>query len=336
MRTTRHHQCGVGIIEIMIALTISLVLTAGVVQFYLGSKQSYRLEDALSRVQETGRFAINAIAADARMADFWGCGARSSLNLVNNLDKSSSSTYFPFHQAVLGTNNSGGFSASDTLTLRSSQSIGANILSYASSIVTVSPAVRESVLDKGDYVVLCNPVSADIVRLTSANGGASETNDKFGVAPGVDGNAPAGSCLQSSGVNAVCFATKYDTAAEMSIATQKTYLIQAGTSGQPGLFVRINGSPVRELIEGVEDMQILYGEDINDDRQVDRYVVAGAVGLDMQRVISLQVALLVRSLEANVTTEPQPINFNGATISGSDRRLRQVYTATLALRNRVL
>lgn len=320
MRQDQSHyyrQRGIGLVEIMIALTISLVLTAGVIQFYLGSKQSYRLEDALSRVQETGRFAMSAISRDARMADFWGCGARASLTLVNRL----SSTDIPFHQAVYGTNNEG-LNGSDTLVLRYAQSIGVNVLTHnlGSGSVTVEPKVATtdvrvrtaSAADYKDYVVLCNPVSADILRVVDA----TETDDEFTLAPSASG----------------ALATSYDTAAEFHVATQKAYVIENSGSGQPALFVRVNGGARQEIVEGVENMQILYGEDTNGDRQADHYVEASPAVMD--QVVSVRVSLLVRSFENNVTGEPQPIDYNPA--PPADRRLRQIFTETLTLRNRVL
>lgn len=317
-------QRGIGLVEIMIALTISLVLTAGVIQFYLGSKQSYRLEDALSRVQETGRFAMSAISRDMRMADFWGCGARASLTLVNRLD----STDIPFHEAVDGTSNNG-LNGSDTLVLRYAQSIGVNVLTHnlGSRSVTVDPSVSTTdvrVRAAGttkykDYVVLCNPVSADIFRVIDASDAGSisaDTDDLFTMASSASG----------------ALATSYDTAAEFHVATQKAYVIENSDSGQPALFVRVNGGQRQEIVEGVENMQILYGEDTNGDRQADHYVEASPAVMD--QVVSVRISLLARSFENNVTGEPQPIDYSPA--PPADRRLRQVFTETLTLRNRVL
>lgn len=63
-------QRGLTLIEIMVALVLSLFLIAGVIQLFLGSKQTYRFHDALSRLQENGRFALDTMARDIRMADF--------------------------------------------------------------------------------------------------------------------------------------------------------------------------------------------------------------------------------------------------------------------------
>ena len=72
------HQTGMTLIEIMIALLIGAFLLGGVLQIFIGSKQTYRMQEALSRLQENGRFAIDFIGQDIRMTSYWGChsGAR--------------------------------------------------------------------------------------------------------------------------------------------------------------------------------------------------------------------------------------------------------------------
>ena len=45
--------------------------------------------------------------------------------------------------------------------------------------------------------------------------------------------------------------------------------------------------------------------------------------------------LLVRSIDDFVAEAPQTYSFNGAQTTPADRRLRQVFTATIALRNRI-
>lgn len=64
------HQRGLSLVEILVALTISLFLIAGVIQLFIGSKQTYRFNDAQSRLQENGRFAIDRMAWDIRMAGY--------------------------------------------------------------------------------------------------------------------------------------------------------------------------------------------------------------------------------------------------------------------------
>ena len=57
---TRQH--GFTLIEIMIALVLGAFLIGGVLQIFLSSKQTYRMQDNLSRIQENGRFAMEFIS----------------------------------------------------------------------------------------------------------------------------------------------------------------------------------------------------------------------------------------------------------------------------------
>lgn len=63
-------QVGFSVVEIMISLVLGLLVVAGVSQIYLGSKQSYRLNEAQSRLQEDGRFALEYLARNIRVAGF--------------------------------------------------------------------------------------------------------------------------------------------------------------------------------------------------------------------------------------------------------------------------
>ena len=65
-----HRQRGFTMVEILVALTISTFLMAGVIQLFIGSKQAYRFHDAASRLQENGRLAIDTMARDIRMAGY--------------------------------------------------------------------------------------------------------------------------------------------------------------------------------------------------------------------------------------------------------------------------
>ena len=82
-----HRQAGVGLVEIMVAVTLSLILTAGLVQVYTGNKQTYRIQESLSRVQENGRFALDFITRDLRSAGFLGC-AGTTTKIINTLNGS--------------------------------------------------------------------------------------------------------------------------------------------------------------------------------------------------------------------------------------------------------
>jgi type IV pilus assembly protein PilW len=87
-------------------------------------------------------------------------------------------------------------------------------------------------------------------------------------------------------------------------------------------------------VEGIENMQVLYGEDANNDNTADYYVPSNSV-VDMGKVVSIRVSLLTRTTEANLASQDYDITYNGATTTPTDRRLRRIYTSTISLRNRL-
>ena len=56
------------LIELLVGITISAFLLLGVVTIFAGTKQTFLLQDGLTRVQEDGRVAVNLIAEQVRMA----------------------------------------------------------------------------------------------------------------------------------------------------------------------------------------------------------------------------------------------------------------------------
>ena len=87
------------------------------------------------------------------------------------------------------------------------------------------------------------------------------------------------------------------------------YSIAAGESGEPALFRAEFGNAV-ELVEGIEQMQILYGIDTDDDQYPNRYLSSTDVGADFEDVVSIRLMLLVRSSDDEVTEDNQSYTFN--------------------------
>lgn len=80
-------QQGISLIELMISMVIGLILLAGVIGIFLSSQQAYRAQEASSRVQESGRFALDIIAHDARLAGYTGCGSNYFNNILDKNDQ---------------------------------------------------------------------------------------------------------------------------------------------------------------------------------------------------------------------------------------------------------
>ena len=246
----KSYQTGMTLIEIMIALLIGAFLLGGVLQIFIGSKQTYRMQEGLSRLQENGRFALDFLARDIRMAGYWGCLVASSPD-----------------EDVAGTE--GALGASDTVTL------------------------------KGAFV-----------------------------------RTPTGAC-GTSVINAATIACP-KTADPVNFYTDTTsiitYSIVSDTLRRATNCIS-NGSA--DIVEGIENMQILYGADTNADNTPDYYVPAGTVGLNMAQVVSIRISLLAATLDDNLAAQPLAYTYNGVTSTPTDRKIRRVFNTTIAVRNRL-
>lgn len=330
------YQRGFTLVEIMIAATLSLILLSGVLQIFASSRQTYRVQEGLSQIQENGRFAIEFLARDIRMADFWGCANLVS-KVTNNLNPLGGSGYFDITAGGLQGVDGGGNSP-DSITLLGGYNAGIQIQPpygpQASAVVKVPPGTG---LSQGDIIFVSDCSAADIFQITNSNPDSSGQlvhNTGAAVTPG-NFNATNPGC---PGSNAHCLSKIYGADANVYRMRRLVYSIGNGTSGQPALF-RSDGVSNLELVDGIENLQILYGEDLDPPGApgfgtADYYVSANNV-TDMENVVSVQVALLARSYQDNLTAASQVYNYNGSTVNPSDKYLRQVFTTTVAIRNRV-
>ena len=71
------NQRGMGIVELMVALLIGLIMAVALAWFYLGSRTLSRTSEDVSRLQESGRGALEIIGMAVRQA-----GYRSNVNSV--------------------------------------------------------------------------------------------------------------------------------------------------------------------------------------------------------------------------------------------------------------
>jgi len=115
--------------------------------------------------------------------------------------------------------------------------------------------------------------------------------------------------------------------------------------GQPSLYrVRhdmhpINNTQREELVEGVETLQVVYGEDTNGDQQPNIYRSANQVS-DWKNIVSVRIGLLLRSpndaseiLQDTVYTLMGGIKFKSTM---ANKILRYSVSSTIKNRNRGL
>jgi type IV pilus assembly protein PilW len=119
-----------------------------------------------------------------------------------------------------------------------------------------------------------------------------------------------------------------------------TPAVKDGTAG-PALWRIVssfNSAQPEELVPGVERMELKYGVDTDGDTIVDEYDDADAVNTagNWNNVVSVRVAILVRSLQANSPELDKKIYTLLDSTAGpfNDHYERSLYTTTVALRNR--
>lgn len=331
-------QRAFSLVELMIALAIGLGLLLVISYAYLGSKQTFRLQDTLSRMQENARFVFETIGFDMRMAGFTGCGTTpSSINILNNsTDWNKNILAAPLIGYERGVSTIPS-TMSATIDSLSDSTVGdmVTILRGEAAEYTVNAHAPPSITLTGTHdfaqgeIMIATDCQHTVVFQKT---GASTTDVEHGAGGGTPGNASAD--LGQPLGTAYTFAP----GAKVLRMSAVSYQIRTNDNNTLALYrVRLApaGLVADELAEGIEDMQITYGEDTNSDKQVDQYVTADAV-TNWGQVLSLRISLLMASAGSdNVTTEAQQYIFNGATVTPTDRRLRKVFDTTIAVRNRL-
>jgi type IV pilus assembly protein PilW len=340
--TTVTKQHGLTLVEIMIAITISIVLLAGVERIFASSKHTYRVQDALSRVQESGRFASDFVTKDVRMAGYSGCS--NQVPPVNMADVNGDGVADPY--AEFSTLALEGYEYADLpVTMTNTQSLtAADVVANTDVIVTMSA----SPIDAFQLVGNMATVNANI-QIGGQAAGLFVPNDILLIsdclaadvfaANNVSNGSGTITIAHSNSVNIGNFLTKTYGPDAMVMKLQKTaYYIGTNANGNPALFRKRLGSAstilTEELAEGVEDMQIQYGEDLSGDGVANRYVDADVA--DMAKVVSVRFGLLVETVEDNIATQPQDYAYMDQTITPTDKRLRRAFYKVTKLRNRGL
>jgi len=336
-------QRGLSLIELMIAVTLGIFITAAVIQLFTNSKQSYRVQENLSRLQENGRFAMHFLSHDIRMAGNMGCIASTRI-LTNTLNDTSSFNY-NFDAALFGSDATGAsswapaldasilspLSGNDVITIRGILDAGIDITGQPNvssdcsppSAITNSANIKvtnNDLLEADDIVLAGNCENAAVFQITQFNAGEVVVHNTGG---GVPGNATKdlGACFAGNG--------------QLFKLTSRTYYIRNNPANTPALYRKDGSAPAEELVEGIEGMQILYGEDNDNDKTPDYYMPAGSAGLNMDNVVSVKISLLVTTLEDNLSTQAVPYTIFGALSTPIDRKIRRVFTSTIAIRNRL-
>lgn len=339
-------QRGVSLVELMVAITIGLILIAGVLSIFFSSKVTYFANEKTARLQENGRVALDLVVHDVRSAGYMGCARAvpftSTLNAPNSLlwnyeiplqgfESDGAGTWAPALPA--GTLNPAPIPDSDVLVTRMLERDGRALRVEADLAgLTSSPTVINTTsIAAGQIMIISDCTASSVFQVTGYAAGAPN-----GTIAHAAGGAAPGNATDDLGY-------LYQAGARVApLQTVIYYVANDPVTGEPGLFRQTGAiQPADLLIEGVQALQLSYAEDTNGDRVADIYRAANAVA-NWDNVLSVSLSMLIRSAEEGTDVDAKTYPLLTAAVGGrtlgpyNDRRMRMVFTTTIALRNRAL
>jgi len=346
-------QQGLSLVELMVAMTVSLFMLIVLGYVLQGAKQSFNSVNALSRIQENARFAFEAMGVDIRMAGYSG-GPRddSSPSTVVNTpswDVNLIDLYGPPNspratqpgptgsQGPLFGYNEGASTfpsfpistpwlRGDALTIvHADNDTEYSITDHTGPTFTISCSPSDANLPQlGEIVVAADYTHSAVFQISAVTSCSSNSmtvrHNMSGVTPG------------NSGTDLGTFGGSIG-ARKLFRLKGATYYVANNPGGEPALFrLELDHSgtsattTATELVAGVEDMQIQYGEDTvvespTDLKIINVYRVANTVS-DWSRVYTIRITLTMVSQQA--------------VAQSGDRLLRKTFVNTIAVRNRLL
>lgn len=332
---------GFSLVELMIALLLGSLLMLGVFNVLVGAKQAYRVQDELSRTQENARFAAEFIARDMRMAGFRGC--RSQLPVTLRVNNAATDWRFNLARPLNGfqgvanfpTQLTGPFSSSDhdpdalvVLSMNSDQALA--IDTESAGQLTLASAHNFAA---GTVLFAANCDTGALFQVSSDDVGTTTVQHQVsaGLVPGNCANRLGGTCASPAAANLA------HGGAVMPLRARAFYL-SADLNGIPGLYraqVGADGTVDRdELVPGIEDMRVYFGQDTDGDGVPNQYLRAGQAGFDPDLAVSAQLHFLIRTL-IEPDGQVKPYRFDGTLITPVDGHVRREVMLTIGLRNRL-
>lgn len=345
---TRQH--GFGLIEVMIAMTLGLLILAGISQYYVAGNRTDATTQALNQITDNARFIANKLGREVRMAGYTGPMQIASTNL---LDVSASIPLaYDLSNGIAGFDNlvSGAIPAAlnahinpntlvpiantDVVVLRTTQDVQPVMLAANS---TASNLTIENVTNSSRSCTSGSPLSGICVNdlLLISDYRKAFFFQASSITPGgVITHTAAG----TPGNNVTAWTETFTTVSEVIPYQTVTYFLAEGENGQSALFRQENAEQTVEFIPNVANFQVTYGVDTNGDKSVDgSYITASAV-TNWNNVLSVRFSLLLASENDGVVDTPMNVSapaLPDGTSTATDRRLYKSLIFTSALRNRI-
>jgi type IV pilus assembly protein PilW len=350
---------GFSLVELMVAITLALIVTTGVISVFIGSRSAYNATSGTAELTDGGRFALNFISTSVRGAGNMACTTAPLVQGILNAGATALTTSWTQALGGFEAVNTGGGTAYNiaaapvTPDAANTDWVGGldatylgnrviqnnDVLVVRSTLGNALPAYVQTINDGAASFTVFRAASlanGQIAVISDCSKGVifQINNLALGANPTVTHNAGGG----SPGNTASGFPLSFPPGSLVTPVDTLVYYIGKGADGDGALFVLSSNAlgawTPTELVPDIEAMQVLYGVDTNNTQTVSNYVTANQV-VDFNTVMSVKVALLAASAPG-AGRVPTAVTYNllGTTVTPpADTRSRQVFEATIAVRN---
>jgi len=338
-------QRGLSLIELMISITIGLLILVALTTLFVNQSQMRTELDKSTRMIENGRYAMDLLSDNLRLAGFYDALDPSSITLPSSITDPCSATptvmapMLPLHIGGYDAAGSGASIATPPCSLTSLKN-GSDILvlRYAD---TASPVLQASAVSATHYIQV-SKCSFDIQRFILSS-------------------TPSSFTLRKSSQLNPCTASSSTPYADLRRYIVQTYFVSTDNNSGDGIptlkrkELNPDGSGsfvTTPLVEGIEYMQLEYGIDGIDtdgdgipdrfnsgdmDGEVDAYVTCSACSIaQWANVVTVKLYVIARNIEKTPGyTDAKTYNLGQAGTFGpfNDQYKRHVYTQVVRLVN---
>jgi len=319
--TARHGQSGFSVIELMIAMLLSMVLAGAIISVFVNNNQSFKQDENVGRMQDDTRHALREIAFDLSMA-----GHYADLHVPSSVS----------YDGGLAIGQDCGPVGEANWMYRATEAVTGNSLSImaidnatnAAVAAAHSCFVNGELLDGTDVVAIKRVAGAEATAL-SANGAYLRTNGTVGVL--FSGLAPTAPPV-------VVAPPRADWAFRPSIYYIRQFANTPGdnipTLCRKALRGPGPGMTTECLATGIENLQIEYGIDTTGNGQPNVYLSNPSLA-QMQNVVAARIFLIGRTTEIDTrytNTKTYAIS-NAPAFVPNDSFHRRVFSTSVAIQN---
>ena len=347
-------QSGFSIIEIMIALTLGLFILGGILYVFIGSRTVFVSNDAVAKIQEDGRMAMERLTREIRQAGFMGCSNSLDITprIIADPDHDGNSaehvTFVPgdgiqaFDNGVGWVNSTGitRILGTDVIQIKGLSTCTAKLDGkMTTDNANIQIAANPCGWAAGQVLVIADCTNVDIFAATNVSSSAGKVTIAHANSRNTDEKLS-----KAFGKEAVVFGYG-----------EKTFFIgNHPTLNIPMLYETAydgTATTTNDVVANVYDLQVMStfadtnADSVPDsnvfstcapaswpcDAQSDPVPTLGAV--TWLQALAMQVRFSVRSESDNTGPASMTYKFNGASVT--DKRIKRNFTTVVGIRNRL-